>query len=251
MRSGTSTRLPWRRSKCCSKSACALTPHLIVIDNLESLTDLRSLLATAREFANPSKFLFTSRESRFYEPDLFHYTVTELDQEDALRLVRAEAALRNLPEVSAASDDDLAPIFATVGGNPLALRLVVGQLHVHPLGRVLDDLQSARGHHASEIYTYIYYQIWRELDETARRVLLLMPLVTEQGGDIDYLTAMGAHGNLTPAEVTDALERLVARNLVDSRGDLHARRYTIHGLTRTFLQQQVLQWQAEEGTSER
>jgi DNA-binding MarR family transcriptional regulator len=109
-------------------------------------------------------------------------------------------------------------------------------------------LQNARGHHASEIYTYIYYQIWRELDETVRRVLLLMPLVTERGGDIDYLTAMGAQGNLTPAEVTDALERLVARNLVDSRGDLHARRYTIHGLTRTFLQQQVLQWQTEEGT---
>jgi len=42
--------------------------------------------------------------------------------------------------------------------------------------------------------------------------------------------------------VTDALIRLVQLNLVDSRGDLLTRRYTIHYLTATFLQEQVVRW---------
>ncbi len=217
-------------------------PHLVVIDNLETLRDFETLLAVVRDLANPTKFLFTSRNSRVYEPNLFLYAVTELGSEDALALVRSEAALRNLPAVAVAADAELMPIFDTVGGNPLALRLVVGQLHVHPLGHVLDDLREARGHHAKEIYAYIYRRIWQGLDETARRVLLLMPLVTEQGGDIDYLIAMGEHGGLAQSDIADALDRLVIRSLVDSRGDLHERRYAIHALTRTFLQHQVLQW---------
>jgi hypothetical protein len=35
---------------------------------------------------------------------------------------------------------------------------------------------------------------------------------------------------------------LVLLNLVDARGGLHERRYTIHSLTRTFLQEQVAKW---------
>jgi hypothetical protein len=36
---------------------------------------------------------------------------------------------------------------------------------------------------------------------------------------------------------------LVRLNLVDVRGDLQQRRYSIHNLTRTFLHEQVLRWQ--------
>jgi DNA-binding MarR family transcriptional regulator len=48
---------------------------------------------------------------------------------------------------------------------------------------------------------------------------------------------------LDPATVSDALDRLVTLNLVDSQGNLSERRYSIHGLTRTFLQEQVGKWQ--------
>ena len=131
---------------------------------------------------------------------------------------------------------------ATVGGNPLALRLVVGQLHAHPLGQVLDDLHHARGQHATDIYAYIYRQAGRSWTRPSARVLLLMPLVVDAGGDFDYLVEMGVLGGLSPAEIGDGLEQLVSRNLVDSRGDLQQRRYSIHGLTRTFLQQEILGW---------
>ena len=51
--------------------------------------------------------------------------------------------------------------------------------------------------------------------------------------------------SLETGPVTDALSRLVQLNLVDSRGDLKTRRYTIHNLTATFLQEQVIRGGAQ------
>jgi len=221
-------------------------PHLIVIDNLETLLDIESLMGLLRELSNPTKFLLTSRLSRFHETDVFHFTLPELDASDALTLVRQEAQIRNLPDLLAASDGELNAIYAMVGGNPLALRLVVGQSYVHSLDRVLTNLQLAQGYRVEQLYRYIYWQAWETLDSPTQQTLLLMPLVTEAGGDLDYLTQMAAPAGLGAAAVSDALERLVALSLVDSRGGLHARRYTIHALTRTFLQEQVLKWGSQE-----
>ena len=150
--------------------------------------------------------------------------------------------MRDLPALAAASDADLQTIYATVGGNPLALRLVVGQTHIHPLAHVLATLRGAQGYRVEQLYRYIYWQAWENLDSEGQHVLLLMPLVTESGGDLDYLVQMAAPSGLTATAVSDALERLVALSLVDSRGGLQERRYTIHALTRTFLQEQVLKW---------
>jgi hypothetical protein len=220
-------------------------PHLIVIDNLETLLDVESLLGALRELVNPSKFLLTSRISRFYETDIFHFTLPELNAADALALVRQEAWVRNQPELAAASDAELQPIYATVGGNPLALRLVVGQTHIHALDQVLANLREAQGQRVEQLYHYIYWQAWHNLEPLAQQTLLLMPLVTEAGGDLAYLTQMAAAAGLSAANVSDGLDHLVALNLVDSRGGLHERHYTIHALTRAFLQQQVLRWRVE------
>lgn len=216
-------------------------PHLIIIDNLETLTDLEALVDTLRDLANPTKFLLTSRVSLFGEPDIYHYPVPELTGALTLHLVRQEARLRNLPDLLAASDADLHPIVATVGGNPLAIRLVVGQLHIHALDIILDNLRVARGQTTEQFYTYIYRQAWDALDETARRVLLVMPLVSSLGGTLEHI---GKVSSLETGAVTDALGRLIHLNLVDSRGDLKTRRYTIHNLTATFLQEQVIRWGA-------
>ena len=61
----------------------------------------------------------------------------------ALALVRQAGAQHNVAGLAAASDADLRPLYAAVGGNPLALLLVVGQLHLSDLPTVLADLQEA------------------------------------------------------------------------------------------------------------
>lgn len=217
----------------------AKRPAVIVVDNLETVADVAGLLPALRQLANPTRFLLTSRRSLYAEPDLFHYRVPELAEPDALRLVRQEAERRNLPDLAAASDAELYPIVATVGGNPLALRLVVGQTHVHPLRVVLADLTAARGPTVENLYSYLYRRAWDSLDELSRRALLAMPLATGRGADLDYLVEIS---DLDAGDLRAALTRLVELNLVDSRGDLNERRYAIHALTRSFLMEQVVRW---------
>lgn len=214
--------------------------HLIVIDNLETVADIERLLPTLRNLVDPSKFLLTSRESLYHEPGLHHFSLPELSKANALRLIRYEARLHNLPYLETAADHELHKVFETVGGNPLALRLVVGQAHVHPLDVILSGLTAVQGQKAETLYTFIYRRAWDNLDEGTRLVFLSMPLVADPGGSLEYLVDVSG---LDPATVSDALDRLMRLNLVDSQGDLSERRYTIHGLTRTFLQEQVVKWQ--------
>jgi hypothetical protein len=214
-------------------------PYLIVIDNLETVSDLEALVVALRELAAPTKFLLTSRESLFTQPDVYHFSVPELSPADALELIRHEAQGRNLTQLAQATDAELLPIVEIAGGNPLALRLIAGQTYIHPLQVVLDNLAKARGAQIENLYTYIYRQAWERLDEVTRRTLLAMPLVTPAGADLAYLVEIC---EIDAGQVIQALESLVRLNLVDVRGDLHQRRYTIHNLTRTFLHEQVLRW---------
>ncbi len=215
------------------------TPHLLVVDNLETLADVDALLDQLRAWTNPTKCLLATRHSLLAQADIHHFSLPELSRTDALSLIRYEAHLRNLPAVASAQDDALLPIYDCAGGNPLALRLIVGQLHVYSLPAVLADLYGAQGSAATGLFTHIYWQAWQALNDEARFLLLAMPLVNPEGGDLNLLTAI----TQLPSDVLcDALAQLVSRNLVDARGSLYERRYSIHSLTRTFLHEHVLRW---------
>lgn len=218
-----------------------LTTHrcLVVVDNLETVADVESLLPLLRQLTGPTRFVLTSRKSLYTERDIFHFEVPELSLDDVLSLVRTQAEASNLPHVAAASDDELRPIYETVGGNPLALHLIVGQLHIHGLEEILSDLVEARTETAGSLYIFIYRCAWDSLDESARRALIAMVLTTDDGDTVDELLATC---DLTRAELRNALNHLVTLNLVRSLGGLNERRYSIHQLTRSFLHKQVLLW---------
>lgn len=213
---------------------------LVVIDNLETLADVESLLPALRRLAGPSKFLLTSRQSLHREPDVYAFPLPGLSLPDALQLVRSEARTRNLQSVTTASDNELHPIFDTVGGNPLALKLVVGQLFLLDLDQVLDNLRAARGCKADDLYRYIFLDAWRKLDEDAQEVLINMPLFAQSGADFASIEQVS---EVTGSRLLDALERLVMLSLVNVGGGLQAHRYSIHRLTETFLLTDIIGWQ--------
>lgn len=215
------------------------TPHLIVIDNLETVADLEALLPTLQRLANPTKFLLTSRTSIYSETATYPFTLPELGEADALALVRHEASLRNQYDLATAADDVLQAIYATVGGNPLALRLIVGQTRIHALALILADIKAARGLAITDLYTYIYRYAWDHLDDLSRRALIAMPFAPPQGASLNHLVGIS---QLPSAALRHALQQLVVLNLVNRTGALDESRYTIHSLTRTFLLEQVVQW---------
>ncbi|MCB9076517.1 MAG: AAA family ATPase [Anaerolineaceae bacterium] len=213
--------------------------HLLVVDNLETVEDVKTLLPLLSDLANPTKFLLTSRQRLASAADIYHFPLSELNPAETLDLIRHEIAWRNLKPLRAAPAASLAKVYQVVGGNPLAVRLVIGQTHVFTLDAILDDLMAARSQTVDDLYTFIYWHAWHALDEPTQQLLLAMPLVADHGETLDGLAEVSG---LEAAVVRRALEQLVNMNLVNSLGD-HARRaYTIHNLTRSFLQEQVLKW---------
>lgn len=214
-------------------------PYLIVIDNLETVVDYQTLLPILHKWVNPTKFLLTSRHSLQAYADVFCYSLKELSQVNTLAFLKHEAQIRGLPGLGHASPAQLESIYEVVGGNPLALKLVVGQTTVFPLLQVLDNLKQARGKKMDELYTYIYWQAWTALDTASQQVFLAMPLA--QDGDFDQLASITG---LKVDILNDALEYLVTLSLVEVGGaDLTERRYRLHRLTETFLLTEVTKWQ--------
>ena len=212
-------------------------PYLVVIDNLETVVDYQALLPMLRVLSNPSKFLLTSRHSMMAYPDVFCRSLAELDPEAVLEFIRFEASQRGLSLLTQASNDELKHIYDIVGGNPLALKLVIGQISVLPLSQVLSNFKAVRGRSINELFTFIYWEAWKVLDETSQEVLLSMPLA--QDGTIAQLKKLTG---LTIDQLGDALQHLAKLSLVQVEGDLEDRRYTIHRLTETFLLQETIQW---------
>lgn len=215
-------------------------PHLIVIDNLETLVDVNTLLPLLQSLKEPTKFLLTSRERVGNGVGVYHITVPPLSEEDALRLIRQEAALANLPFLAQAEHHQLAPIYETVGGNPLALRLIVGQAHTQPLSTILADLREKRSSRIEQLYTYLYWRAWEQLDDPARMVWLQMPLLAE---GLATSATLIRHTELPEEAVHMALEQLSTLNLINCHNNLTDTYFSLHNLTRTFLLSEVVQWQ--------
>jgi hypothetical protein len=215
-------------------------PHLVVVDNLETAADYQALVPDLQEFVNPTRFLLTSRHSLHDFPGVHNLSLDELSASDSLALLRHEARQRGLAEVAAVPDEALSRVHEVAGGNPLALKLLIGQMHTLSLSRVVEDLRQARGRRVEELYRFIYWRSWHLLSNAARQVLAIMPLVAESGGGLDQIAALC---ELDELEMMAGLQQLVALSLVDVRGTLEARRYSIHRLTETFLLEEVLKWQ--------
>jgi hypothetical protein len=214
-------------------------PYLIVIDNLETAADYEALLPYLRQLAQPGKFLLTSRHSLAAYADVFNLALPELSQADTVAFLRYEAETRGIAPLTQATQTQLTHIYEVVGGNPLALKLVVGQIGLVPLTQVLESLQQAQGKTVDALYTYIYWQAWQQLDSISRQLFLLMP-VNPNG----TFTQLAAVSGLDVDILQAALKQLIRLSLLEVQGDIESPRYRLHRLTETFLLTEVLKWPA-------
>jgi len=235
-RSDLSARSPQER-EAALQTIFSTASYLIVIDNLETMTDYQTLIPRLRPLAGMSRFLITSRHSLRQSPGVQVCTVPALSRDDSLALLRHELErLARAPAPEAMLD----AIYQAVGGLPLALKLLAAQLGHLPLSYVLDGLHVARGQSAEVLYTFIYRRTWSLLDERAKRLLMSMLLVSPEGEDLDWLRLVSA---LPDEEIEGALARLIDFSLVQVSGPLERPLYRMHRLTTTFLQADLLgQW---------
>jgi hypothetical protein len=208
--------------------------YLVVLDNLETVMDCGPLPDWLWDMANPSKFLLTSRHWPESDISLSVLPLDQLAESDSLALIRHEARLRGLREVAEASDEALHPILAVTGGNPLAMKLVVGQLVSLPLNRVLAALETAQPG-IDPFYQYLYRASWDLLSAPAQHLLLHMVLLPDSGGTWEDLLTVSA---LSDEDLATAVVELTAHSLLQAAG-LEEKTYTIHPLTRHFVSGQT------------
>ena len=130
-------------------------------------------------------------------------------------------------------------IYEAVGGNPLAVKLVVGLAGHLDLHAILSDLVTARHRDIHSMYQNIYLHSWQRLSEEAQRLLMVMPLATERGMTMPL---MEVNSDLDFGALGAAIAELKKRSLIDVSGSATARRYSIHQLTRAFLGSSVIEW---------
>jgi hypothetical protein len=205
---------------------------LVIIDNLETVADYDSLLPELRRWQRPSKFLLTSRIRLIDQTDVFSLSLTELNPEAAYQLIRAEAERSGFHELAQAPEASLAKVYKAVGGNPLALKLIIGQLRFFSLPEVLERFSGRGAPRGEGLFDYIYSEIWDRLADNRRDLLLLLTEAGETGFTLSHIAAVS---QLPPSVIVPALEDLILLSLVDVGGNLAERRYRLHRLTETFL----------------
>ncbi|HOD05727.1 MAG TPA: NB-ARC domain-containing protein, partial [Anaerolineaceae bacterium] len=217
----------------------AVTPYLIVVDNLETAEDTQTILAAIKPLAGASRFLLTSRVSLSGVGFVQTFAVPELSKVDSLKLISNEISRRQGTQYATSSELD--QIYSVVGGIPLALKLVAALACYSPIGEVLDGLGQSQSETDGQLFSYIYRQAWLGLDDMARQLLLSMLLISPDGEDIHWLRSTSP---LSAAEFKHSLARLRDYNLVEINGTLGNPIYRLHRLTISFLHTDVLkQWQ--------
>lgn len=217
-------------------------PHLIIIDNLEGELG-GDLLTRLHSLAYPSKFLLTSRRRLSSPIGLYNLPVRELSAEAAVALIRHHAKNLGAAALAEAADEHLARIFQRVGGNPLALKLVVGLNHDLSLSQILDGLFQVNIQAVANLYRHIYWHIWQTLSPIAKALLEVMPLAADTGM---VQSQMQAVSQLDEHQVITAIQELSQRSLLEVRGTPLERRYALHSLTRTFLRSEIIHWPEDQ-----
>jgi hypothetical protein len=240
--------MPVSQKKTNLQTVLKANAYLIVVDHLKATADHNTLLPQLWSLANPTRFLFTGRYSLRKHPQVFCLTLNELSKIDSLAFMRFEGQERGATMIAEADDETLRRIYRVTGGNPLAIKLIVGQARTLPLERVLAHLRKASRQPYEDLYRFIYRRCWETLDADARQVLLTMSslskadgLPTSAGSRLAevYWTNLQAVTKLDAPRLDAAIEQLVTSSLLQADG--HERRhYTIHRLTYTFLMSDIL-----------
>ena len=214
-------------------------PHLVVIDNLESMQDVEKLIPTLYPLAGATRFLLTSRTTLRNFQFVQVFPINELSQENSQALLESELKRRGRNQKI--PPKDMSALYETIGGHPLALKLASAQMGSLPVDHILEGLRQAHQKGPESLYTYIYRQTWQLLENSAKKLLLSMLMVSPDGESLDWIQIMSA---LPSGEFDQALAQLLDYSLLEVGGKLDTPYYRLHRLTVTFLQTDILStWQ--------
>lgn len=201
--------------------------YLVVVDNLETTQNADQIVRDLPHLLGRSRAIITSRE--IVTSTAVPLALEELSEADSLFFLRKDAEMRQCDDIRQAPDKLLREVHQAVGGQPLALKLVVGQAVNFGLDFALNNIQNTRG----DFYRFLYWDSWQKLSLLAQEILIhiggspaSVPLTELMYGPFDFDTE---------DDLAIALEELINFSLINVIQVTGGRRYAIHEITRRFI----------------
>jgi hypothetical protein len=208
--------------------------YLIVLDSLSDQLNEIDWLYRLAEASRPSRFLLTGRILPNELAPVFTIRVSEVAVAEANAIAEQQAATLGLK--GSLTPELFELFYERTGGNPLAIKLVVGMLRSFPGTRVRSALQRATSTKTEDLFREIYSSCWETLDENSRSLLLSSLWFIEDGVNLEQLKAVA---KLNERETNDATYALIRLSLLELRATSEKQKYGIHRLTRSFLQTRI------------
>lgn len=177
---------------------------LIVIDNLETITDQR-IINFILDASIKIKFLITSRKG-LGQLERRH-ELRELKAKEAVYLFRQLSKDKQLPSLITLPEDTIKNYVSKVSFYPLAIKWVVGQVaRGKDINKIINSIHSSE----SDISKFCYEQIFGTLNSASQKIMFTLSLTddTPTASILQYVV------ELEESEFEDAIEDLILVSLV-------------------------------------
>jgi len=152
-----------------------------------------------------------------------------LSEADSLFFLREDAHARQCNDIIKAPDKILREIHQAVGGQPLALKLIVAQATNFDLDFALRNVLNP----PMNFYRFIYWDSWQKLSLVAQQILIYL------GGSPASVPLKELIYGPFDVEADDdlptAIEQLINLSLISVIPVEGGKRYSIHEITRHFV----------------
>ena len=207
---------------------------LLLLDNYETVTDpdIEAFLFEPNRLPANLTVLLTLT-GHLDRAGVTSYRLDELRAADAAEMFRDRLARDQLEQES---DDDVAKLYEVVGGNPLAIEWIVGQMRAGgQLPRLLKLLKEGK----ADVLPRVFAQSWGGLNHKQRGLLTALsifvrPALEEALQATSGLDEDGFHESLEALMRLYLVKPLKMHEAKDSQ--LTGRRYLVHPFTRDFLE---------------
>ena len=208
---------------------------LIVIDNLETITDDR-IINFIIDYHPNVFFIITSRRGLGQVER--RYDLKELKERDAIHLFRVICKEKGLDSLSRADEKTISKYVRKVYCYPLAIKWVLGQAAI---GKDISSIIESIDEQSSDISRFCFEQVFSELNENARVILYVLCLQNEARpqGILKYIS------NLNEDVFGDTIQNLIILSLVlpEQRPNKESHEinsfYSLLPLTRGYVKAQL------------
>ena len=207
---------------------------LIVIDNLETITDER-IINFILDAHLKTKFLITSRKGLGQVER--RYELRQLKEKDAIYLFRQIVRDKNMESLQKLDDEIIKSYVKKVSCYPLAIKWLIGQVAIgKDINLVIDSINED----TSDISRFCFDQIYSNLSYKAKKILCALSCFDDfpSGGVLKYVVDM------KQTDFEDGIQELILVSLVipeqfkNSQNEI-ASRFVLLSLTRGYVRQQL------------